>query len=138
MLTEIMQLKQKWNLYSILFFFVTQHNVMCAFVKGGFCLTKNQRKQRDENAKWFLEVYTPEVARLKRSINAIYKDNIKMLSRIADVRTKIDQYYAPIQRVIINSFLQIKQKLFFNTFLLMKTCHFHLKICRSKQLFGMT
>jgi len=28
---------------------------MYAVVKGGFCLTKNQRKQRGQNAKWFLE-----------------------------------------------------------------------------------
>ena len=102
-LKEIMQLNRKLHLYIISLFFLTQHNVMCAFVKGGFCLTKNQRKQRAENSKWFLEVYTPEVARLKRSINAIYKDDIKILTRIADVKTKIDKYYAPIQRVILTS-----------------------------------
>jgi len=90
-------------LYRISFFFVIQHNVMYAVVKGGFCLTKNQRKQRGQNAKWFLEVYTPEAARLKRSINDLYSENVQILSRINDLQLKIDKDYQPIQRVILNS-----------------------------------
>ncbi len=71
---------------------------MLAFVQRGLTLSQAQRKQRVRNAGWYLNVYRPEVARLKRSIGKLFKDNVKLLIRDKQVTKEYDN----LSKVITN------------------------------------
>ena len=67
-----------------------QHGVMLTFVQRGLTLSQAQRKQRVRNAGWYLNVYRPEVARLKRSIGKLFQENVKLLIRDKQITKEYD------------------------------------------------
>jgi hypothetical protein len=67
---------------------------MVDVVAKGFTLTKMYQKQRTENAKWFLNVYKPEKARLYCSIRRLEKENANLLCRGKEITRELDRLSA--------------------------------------------
>jgi len=70
---------------------------MLDVVRRGFTLRKFYKNERAKNAKWFLNVYKPEVKRLTQSIRKLEKKCVKLLFRIKEITMELKELSTYLQ-----------------------------------------